>query len=253
MGTIGHGYGSEWHLLRHLGYHRKYLTQKVLKETGGDSIDWLDFDFSKENKPLKDDREHIGVDCIPGLQSQWAVFWPQSGIAQNWDAVGRITYGNQTEWLLVEAKGHLGEVKSECKASTKASHDKISSHGKICAALKNTSTTFSNGSQPLTNWLSPYYQYANRLAVLHFLMNECNPPVHARLLFLYFYGEKRRGLKCPTDKGKWQPTVDAINAHLGIDKTLVISQRIHSLFLPVNPEGIGERPETESCTLRRRP
>lgn len=64
MGRIGFGYGSEWHLLRHLGYHREYLSLKTLNVTGGRSIEWLDFDFSKENAPLRDDREFLGLEFI---------------------------------------------------------------------------------------------------------------------------------------------------------------------------------------------
>ena len=64
MGKIGFGYGSEWHLLRHLGYHREYLSLKTLEVTGGNSIEWLDFGFSKENVPLKDDKEFLGLEFI---------------------------------------------------------------------------------------------------------------------------------------------------------------------------------------------
>lgn len=169
MGTIGYGCGSEWQLLRYLGYHRAYLTREVLKETGGDSIDWLDFAFSKQNIPLRDDEESVGVDFIPGAQDQWKKFWPQTGNAQNWDAVGKIWTGNSFEWLLVEAKGHRGEVTSECGA-TKPESIKM-----IRAALDNARMTFSKCSQPVENWLKPYYQYANRLTALHFLMKDSLP------------------------------------------------------------------------------
>ena len=52
MGTIGYGYGSEWHLLRYLGYHRHYLSQEILNMIGGEILQWLDFKFSPANVPL---------------------------------------------------------------------------------------------------------------------------------------------------------------------------------------------------------
>jgi len=115
MGKIGYGYGSEWHLLRHLGYHRVYLSQKVAEVVGGRDVEWLDFGFSQENVPLRDDREFVGLEFIQDTQVQerWKSFWPQTGNAQNWDAVGKIHFGKTAEWLLVEAKGHIGEIESK--------------------------------------------------------------------------------------------------------------------------------------------
>lgn len=45
MGKIGHGYGSEWHLLRYLGRHRNLLDNAVRDATRCGRFDWLDFGF----------------------------------------------------------------------------------------------------------------------------------------------------------------------------------------------------------------
>jgi len=237
MGKIGYGYGSEWHLLRHLGYHRKYLSQKVLSVTGGSSVDWLDFQFSKENRPLMDDREFLGLEFIQDIrvQEKWKEFWPQTGTSHNWDAIGQICFDNQQEWLLVEAKGHIGELTSKCGARSKISKQKISS------AFRKTSHAFGNQTRPVDEWFEPYYQYANRLAVLYFLMQECSPAAYARLLFIYFYGENMEGCKCPQMKQEWLPEIQAMNAWLGIEKNNELARRVHYLFLPVNPDGEGMR------------
>lgn len=237
MGKIGYGYGSEWHLLRHLGYHRKYLSQKVLSVTGGNSIDWLDFQFSKENRPLMDDREFLGLEFIQNtrVQEKWKEFWTQTGTPHNWDAIGQIRFDNQQEWLLVEAKGHIGELTSKCGAKSEISRQKISS------AFRKTSHAFGNQSRPVDKWFEPYYQYANRLAVLYFLMQECSPAAYARLLFIYFYGENMEGCKCPQMKQEWLPEIQAMNAWLGIEKNNELARRVHYLFLPVNPDGEGMR------------
>lgn len=233
MGKIGYGYGSEWHLLRYLGYHRAYLSQKVAEVLGGQDVEWLDFDFSPENAPLRDDREFVGLEFIqdPQVQERWKSFWPQTGNAQNWDAVGQVYFGDTLEWLLVEAKGHLGELESKCGATSRVSQQIIHS------ALEKTSKAFGNRRRPIENWLAPYYQYANRLAVLYFLMKECMPPVETRLLFIYSYGENREGCECPQNEQEWWPAIQKMTEWLGIDRDSELMQRVHYLFLPVNPTG----------------
>jgi hypothetical protein len=237
MGKMGYGYGSEWHLLRHLGYHRAYLSQQVINIIGGQAVEWLDFEFSQENMPLQDDREFVGLGFIPDTQVQqkWKSFWPQTGNVQNWDAVGKIHLGDTIEWLLVEAKGHIGEVESRCSATSPVSKQVIYS------ALGKASKAFGNHVQPIENWLAPYYQHANRLAVLYFLMQECVPSVAARLLFIYFYGEDRKGLVCPQSEQEWLPAIQKMTDWLGIDKHGKLVPRVHYLFLPVNPVGVGGR------------
>jgi hypothetical protein len=241
MGKIGFGYGSEWHLLRHLGYHREYLSLKTLNITGGNSIEWLDFNFSPKNEPLQDDKEFIGLEFIQNTQvkEKWRLFWAQRGNSQNWDAVGKIHFDSQDEWLLVEAKGHIGELNSNCGA------ENLESKRSIFSALKKTSQAFGNKSKPIENWLENYYQYANRLAVLHFLMNECVPSVNARLLFIYFYGENRENLECPQNEQGWLPAIQEMNDWLGIDKSCELVKRIHYLFLPVNPLGSEVRSKSK--------
>jgi hypothetical protein len=52
MAKIGYGYGSECHLLRWMGRHRKAFDKTMLNTVGTSSnekeIEWLDFGFSKE-------------------------------------------------------------------------------------------------------------------------------------------------------------------------------------------------------------
>jgi hypothetical protein len=231
MGKIGYGYGSEWHLLRYLGDHREYLTNEVLKLTGGNSVRWFDFHFSPVRAPLRDDRELVGLEFIdsPHVQDAWREFWPQSGNSQNWDAVGEVHYGDSKEWLLVEAKAHLDEIRNPCKATSSSSRKKIK------LALQSTSAAFGNTAKSIDNWLDGYYQYTNRLAVLHFLMSVCSSPENAQLLFVYFVGDYREDTVCPQSEAEWAPFLEEMDACLGLDKNCPLAARVHRLFLPVNP------------------
>jgi len=231
MGKIGYGYGSEWHLLRYLGYHRDELSKRVLKETGGEWITWLDFGYNLAMAPLNYDRELVGLDFIHDAKVKrgWKAFWPQTGNAQNWDAVGKINYGDHEEWLLVEAKAHLGEVISHCGAKSEHSINKIK------LAFEKTMRACCDCPMDVEYWLSPYYQFANRLAVLYFLMRECKPAIPARLLFIYFTGDQRIDVECPEKEDGWRPIVKAMEEKLGIDTRGDLYQRVKHLFIPVNP------------------
>lgn len=235
MGKIGYGYGSEWHLLRYLGYHRKVLSETVIDliYPGEDKkVEWLDFKFSGNNEPFKQDQELEGLEFLSGKQDvmdKWKTFWPQSGTSQNWDAVGWIAPGENEELLLVEAKAYLGETRSSCGASEESKEI-------ILAALEKTRKEL-GGNQPIENWLNQYYQYANRLAVLYFFMKESKPSINCHMLFINFYGDKRpNNIKCPQGKEEWEDYRERIHTSLGIDENSKLMKRVHHLLLPVHPK-----------------
>jgi hypothetical protein len=180
MGRIGHGYGSEWHLLRYLGRHRNLLERTIQEATGCGSLEWLDFGFDKNN--LWHDAEWKGLDFLiedAVLQDSWQRYWPQGAGIHNWDAVARDCSGGKIAWILVEAKANLEELRSGCKAGNTDSLQEIR------AAFDTTKKAL--GVPAEADWMSPYYQYCNRIAALHFLDSHA---VDARLLFVYFCGDK---------------------------------------------------------------
>jgi hypothetical protein len=232
MGKMGCGYGSEFHLLRYLGYHRTELNREVEEKTGGRVLDWLDFEFDPKRKPAESDVELKGLAFLgqegPTIEA-WKKFRPQTGNVQNWDAVGRLQTGSQIEYLLVEAKGHVEEIRSDCNAKERGGLPKIrdafAETIKACCSDKT-----------VDDWLSPYYQYANRLAALHFLLKHNVP---ARLIFIYFLGDqwpngknsKGQPVTCPGDKQEWETALDDIHIHLGLTGSSPLEQRVHPLFL----------------------
>jgi len=73
------------------------------------------------------------------------------------------------------------------------------------------------------------------------LIKECEPEIPARLLFVYFYGENRDGFTCPQSKAEWLATIAQMNERLGVDTGSQLMKRVHHVFLPVNPAGVGVR------------
>ena len=223
MSKIGFGYGSEWHLLRYLGYHRNLLNESVMGATGADSLEWLDSPFDSKAAFL--DSEWKGLDFLSAnspARNALGDFWPQSGNVPNWDAVGHITFAGEQEWLLVEAKAHVGELQSACKAKGNGGLPMIK------AALDETKRVME--IDPETNWLTPYYQYANRMAWLRFLVNH---GVSARLLFVYFLGDTVPNKICPSTTEEWTQALKTMYRHLGLIGSSHLEQRVHRVFLPV--------------------
>ena len=228
MGKMGAGYGSEFHLLRYLGYHRHELNRAVEKETRGRVIDWLDLAFGHKKKL---DREWAGLDFLDAtsdVKSAWVKFWPHSGNVPNWDAVGLLETPSRVEYVLVEAKAHAEELRSSCSAKKKGGLDTI--RDALMATIKTSQST-----ADIENWLRPYYQYANRLVHLHFLLQN-NTPV--RLVFIYFCGDDWGGRtlpngeppKCPKDEGEWDTCLHEMYNHLGLNGHSELESRVHRLF-----------------------
>lgn len=222
MGKIGYGYGSEWHLLRFMGRHRRLLDRRILDVVGGDSIDWLEFGFHLSKPWL--DAEIKGLDFLHAehpARIAWKEWWPQGRGIHNWDAVGKVRFGHVEEWLLVEAKAHLAELRSDCGATSLASRLEIE------RAFAETKKALSVPEE--RDWLHGYYQFCNRVAALYFL-NEHNAP--ARLLSIYFLGDRPLDRTFPQDEAGWREALRAQEEHVGLAEGHRRDTRIHKLFLP---------------------
>ncbi len=227
MAEIGNGYGSECHLLRYLGRHRKALNAAVSAAAGADSVSWLDFPF--DPAATWKDSEWKGLEFLQPdspAREAWRRAWPQRGNPPNWDAVARASFGSGDEWLLVEAKAHAGELRSSCGAKEGPARSRIQE------ALEATKGRLDVPQE--RDWMNGYYQFCNRLAVLNVLQGA---GVAARLLFIYFTGDAFPGnrVDCPGSEAEWQPALESQARHVGLPEGHPVADRIHKLFLPVCP------------------
>lgn len=131
------------------------------------------------------------------LSSQLAEFWPEHG--PQWDALGK---SSDKGVVLVEAKSHLEELTSSCQASD-------GSLPKIRASLAAAKDRFQ--AAVAADWLTGYYQYANRLAHLHFLQSHGVP---AHLAFVYFI--KDHEMKGPASVLEWKQQLSTVYSALGL-------------------------------------
>ena len=84
-------------------------------------------------------------------------------------------------------------------------------------------------------WYGTYYQYANRLAFLHFL-RKIN--VSAHLVFLYFYGDPfPDGTPCPDSPDRWRELIRACHLTLGLSDGHTFRTWVHNVFLQVPAPG----------------
>lgn len=227
MATMGHGYGSEFHLLRWMGRHRAALNKKVEAITGLAGLEWLDFEFNPE-KEIPDE-ELKGLDFLSGDNRRSVVLdkfrsgplsWPQSGELMNWDAVGRA--GNV--YVLCEAKAHVGEI---AKRYDPGDSPSVEQRKRAFAFAKKKI-----GADPSSDWMHNFYQMANRLYVLA-LLSECG--IEAFLLNVYFCGDRFREKDCPESREGWRMILEEEYEKLGIDEqSPFIASHVKNLFLSVD-------------------
>jgi len=230
MSKPGYGYGSEYHLLRYLGYHRGALKKWVDEATGGELINWLDFPFSASPQRFYHTAWH-GISFLrdnehyAGVHEAWRSYWPQTGTPPSWDAVGIMNKAGRTSWILVDAKAQLDELSSECAARSRA-------RPIIERALATTRESLE--ISPEHDWLAPHYQFCNRVAILDFLLSH---GVTVEVLFIYFTGDtvpRNAAIVCPQTAEEWQPALAAVHEQVGWPGNGLLESHVHELFVPMH-------------------
>ena len=91
----------------------------------------------------------------------------------------------------MEAKANIGELRQSTGAKSKDFGG-----GLELIEERLAQTQKAMGLTEAKVWTKPYYQYANRLALLHFLQQQ---GVSAHLIFVYFNGDTNTGAICPAN------------------------------------------------------
>lgn len=145
-------------------------------------------------------------------------FWPSIG--PQWVALAIVEgKAGDNGVILAEAKANipeLGEPNYACRA--------IRSRNKIENSLVIIKQAL--GVNPDTDWMGDYYQYANRLAYLYFLLEICHVPTW--MVFIYFIGGDKKS--AITDVVGWQDSIASIRRNLGLPKKHILSDRIINVF-----------------------
>jgi hypothetical protein len=231
MGEMRLWNGSEFQLLRFLGRHRKELNSLILKDTTINvdldyNMEWQDFLY-KIDTPF--DAESFGIyfmdylEQTDKLRENWKKYWSQTGTQQNWDAVIECRQiipnsGKPDKWVVVEAKAHLAELESSSQAGT-------GSRDIIAKAFKETQERF--GIKTQNSWFDKYYQMANRLAFLHFMLSN---NIEVSLLNIYFInGWPDEPALNVANKEIWEEKIKDEYDYLGINEN--VKKHISELFI----------------------
>ncbi|MDQ2890344.1 MAG: endonuclease/exonuclease/phosphatase family protein [Gemmatimonadota bacterium] len=165
--------------------------------------------------------ERLGLDISTATQKE---FWPSGGPV--WDGLARVG----DEVLLIEAKAHIPEMLSQ---GTRATGE---ARTKILESLRRVRGDLVPKSE--TDWDGAFYQYANRIAHLHFLRSQ---GVNAHLVYVYFLNAP--DVDSPRTREQWEGATTLVESVLGLRRSR-LSRYIHKVFLDVRdlvtPDGIAE-------------
>ena len=247
MSTKGKGYGSEDHLRSSLSKDCQRLNRTILNQLSQDgcalatAINWHQNYLTIDSH----DGELRGMDFLQDAGGElWKKYWPdpKAGMdpqrhgTPNWDAVGSVVHGDQTEWLLVEAKAHTHEFEQSPKCGAGNA-----SRIKITEAFQKTRlnmglTSDLNALVPESWFEQGSYQIANRFAALNFLLHETN--TLARLLFVYYINDRFPGKICPPSVVEWQNIISKQYARMGIGLEHKFKSRTHYLFVDLETKAV---------------
>ncbi len=141
-------------------------------------------------------------------------FWPKNG--PQWDGLAVVDGINgQKGFLLVEAKAHLNETKSDLKATSAESIKKIKE------SIGRTQGYYE--IQP-NDWTEHYYQLGNRIAYLYFMNEILDIPTW--LVLINFTDGKYK----KTDLHEWLKHYNHIYNNMGINHNSKLLNKIIQLF-----------------------
>lgn len=165
---------------------------------------------------------------VSNLRVPLREFWPKSG--PRWDGLARTA---SNKLIVVEAKAYPEEA---VDFGTRA---RGKSRELIMTSLEDAKIAF--GASAAADWMAPFYQYANRLAHLHFLVQKNQ--LDAYLVFLLFANAPDVPTSCSPEQ--WRGATRIVRKCLGIPSRHRYSNRVESVvidtkrLLPASPLAVS--------------
>lgn len=141
-------------------------------------------------------------------------FWPVRG--PQWDALGK---SNETVFL-IEAKANIPEMVSP---SSKATNQSLELINKSFDEVKE----YLNIRNEI-DWSKTFYQYANRVAHLYFLIEKNK--IDAHLIFIYFIKDK--SVNGTETIEEWKGAIKTMELYLGLSHHK-LKKYIHDIFIDI--------------------
>lgn len=204
---------------RHSERSRAGDNQPIKDRIGkGEQIEWRS---PLQNDDFAEYRDGTFLDRLDlsELKPQLADFWPRGG--PQWDALGVTSCGTR---LLVEAKAHVQEM---CSPGSAAS---VKSLELIQARLDTTAKAL-NAKDDIVAWHKNFYQFANRLAHLHWLRSL---GVDARLVMVNFLNDADMG--GPTSAREWHAAYQVAHHVMGLGRRHKLTPYIIEVFPDVGAQ-----------------
>jgi hypothetical protein len=211
---------SEHWLRVAVNYHTNTLNSLISQTFGWsleEQIEWVS-PIAADSFAEYYDQSFIDRLGIANLAVPLDVFWSAGG--PRWDGLAKTASGKR---IVVEAKAYIEEaVHHGTRASDPGARKRIEER------LAEARDAFKANSDP-KRWMTPFYQYTNRLAHLYFLRHLNN--IDAYLLFIYF--SNAPDVPSPCTAGEWRGAERLISKCLGLRPQHPFSDRVRSLIWSV--------------------
>ena len=163
------------------------------------------------------DRDFMELLDIPNPKVPLKDFWPVRGPV--WDGLG-IADNNARTRIIVEAKAYIEEADTDPTGAGEKSKSLIDK-----SLLK--TKEFMKASGGHADWSQSFYQYANRLAHLHYLSEQNSIP--CELWFVYFCNLESDPKS--TSYTEWKGALRLLHSHLGLGLRNPLRSSIREFFI----------------------
>lgn len=191
--------------------HKAYFDSLVAPHIARDAaITWLS-PIQQDGFAEYRDAAFLKLIGQEALTEKLKAYWPARG--PQWDALG---LAGETI-LLVEAKAHIPEMMSDgCKASDPS-----------LAIIRDafSSTMVETNTKAGIDWTGPLYQYANRLAHLHFFKKN---GVKAKLVLCCFVGDNQ--MNGGASEAEWRGALKIADHLIGLRERHPLAADVIHIF-----------------------